>query len=124
LRVRSVFKPRAIFEKCQPHLSYGSIPLLRHRDIGNAAKFRLIRSIDIDLLAKNEHDHLGVLFNRSRLAQASELRAVIAAARFRVPSWAAIGQQPAPPILSVHGRGAVWLPAAAPDSGGKPYTAE
>src|SRR6186997_1727296 len=76
--VREVFEPRVFLDERELRGSHRPVALLADDDFGRAFGL-LVRAavgVAILLLAKNEHDDVRVLFERARLTQVGQLRAV------------------------------------------------
>jgi hypothetical protein len=71
---------RRIMQEGEIELADGTISLLGDDDFGAAFEVGIV--LLIDLFAENEHDDVGVLFNRARFAQVRELWTMIASAAF------------------------------------------
>src|SRR5579859_7659737 len=81
-RAPSAFRQRlesgAVFEERHFDFADGTIALLGNNDFSAALQFGIV--LLVDFFAEDEHHQIGILLDRSRLAQVGELRPVIAAA--------------------------------------------
>src|SRR5437660_12896284 len=69
------FESGAAFQERHPYFSDGTIALFSNNELGLTLQLRIVRLVDF--FAENKHDQVGILLNRSRLAQVGELRTVI-----------------------------------------------
>ena len=78
---REVFESRVLLQEDEPHRAGGPVALLADDQFGDALGLGRHLTLDrIHLFAIDEHDDVGVLFQRARLTKVGQLRTVIAAA--------------------------------------------